>query len=195
MHKISQDLAIMTKADSWEPIGDFRESEITQRRYDAAVELRNSPVGRELRARGGTDVFDAVLAEFANRVRPPSVSPFFETLVQAARDVLVTLPAESEASAESLPAVPSPEEEQSRKDTLAAQDAARDQRFKCLTKFAHMVNAAIEFGGVKCLKPIVGVVTLKFAQDGKEYKYEYSGIKLDEFRNEFEEACAKGLIR
>src|ERR1700677_2231167 len=154
MHKISQDLAIMTKADSWEPTGDFTESEITQRRYDAAVELRNSPVGRELRARGGTNVFDAVLAEFANRVRPPSVSPFFETLVQAARDVLVTLPAESEASAESLPAVPSPEEEQSRKDTLAAQDAARDQRFKYLTKFAHKVNAAIEFGGVKCLKPI-----------------------------------------
>ena len=193
MHKISQDLAIMTKADSWEPIGDFRESEITQRRYDAAVELRNSPVGRELRARGGTDVFDAVLAEFANRVRPPSVSPFFETLVQAARDVLVTLPAET--SPESLPAAPSPEEEQRRKDTLAAQDAARDQRFKYLTKLAHVVNAAIEFGGVKCLKPIVGVVTLKFAQDGKEYKYEYSGIKLDEFRNEFEEACAKGLIR
>src|SRR6202522_289497 len=141
MHKISQDLAIMTKADSWEPIGDFTESEITQRRYDAAVELRNSPVGRELRARGGTNVFDAVLAEFANRVRPPSVSPFFETLVQAARDVLVTLPAET--SPESLPAAPSPEEEQRRKDTLAAQDAARDQRFKYLTKFAHVVNAAI----------------------------------------------------
>jgi len=193
VHKISQDLAIMTKADSWEPIGDFRESEITQRRYDAAVELRNSPVGRELRARGGTDVFDAVLAEFANRVRPPSVSPFFETLVQAARDVLVTLPAET--SPESLPAAPSPEEEQRRKDTLAAQDAARDQRFKYLTKLAHVVNAAIEFGGVKCLKPIAGVVTLKFAQDGKEYRYEYSGEKLDEFRKEFEEACAKGLIR
>jgi len=193
VHKISQDLAIMTKADSWEPIGDFTESEITQRRYDAAVELRNSPVGRELRARGGTDVFDAVLAEFANRVRPPSVSPFFETLVQAARDVLVTLPAET--SPESLPAAPSPEEEQRRKDTLAAQDAARDQRFKYLTKFAHVVNVAIEFGGVKCLKPIAGVVTLKFAQDGKEYRYEYSGEKLDEFRKEFEEACAKGLIR
>jgi len=103
MHEISQKLCYMTKPDSWESVGDFTESEITQLRFEAASELRNSSLGQQLLARGGPYIFDDVLTEFATRVQPPSVSPFYESLVQAARDVFLTLP-----EAEFVPSQPLP---------------------------------------------------------------------------------------
>ncbi len=207
MHKISQDLAIMTKPDSWEPIGDFKESEITQLRFDAANELRHSTLGQQLFARGGPYVFDEVLSDFGARVKPPSISPFVETLIQTARDILVTLPVENSSEVEPDT---QPEEEQRRKNALAAQDAKRDERTKHLRKFAHVVNAALAYEGPKCLKPRDGFIRLKFEENGKpyEYKYKYGNAngkrdlagnlftspEYDEFMRNFEEACAKGLI-
>jgi hypothetical protein len=116
MHEISQKLAYMTKPDSWQPIGDFTEGDLTKLRFDAANELRNSTLGQRLSARGGPYVFDEVLEEFARRVKAPSISPFVETLVQVARDILVTLPVES--SEEHLPAT-DPREEHRRTKALA----------------------------------------------------------------------------
>ena len=209
LHRISQDLACMTKPLSWEPCGDFVEADITKKRYEAAVELKNSPLGRELRTRGGADVFDTVLQEFATRVRPPTISPFFESLVQAARDVLVTLPVKDPA--ETGPVDSGPGAEERRTEALAEQDAKRDERTKHLRKFAHMVNAALAYEGPKCLKPRDGFIRLTFKENGKPYEYEYKYgngtgerdyngnlITSDEYNNfmrDFEEATAKGLIR
>jgi hypothetical protein len=208
MHEISQKLAYMTKPDSWTPIGDFTEAEITQLRFDAANELRHSTLGKELFARGGPYVFEDVLTEFATRVKPPSISPFVETLVQTAHDVLVTLPVEN--SEERVP-VTDPREEQRRTNAIAAQDAKREERSKHLRKFSHMVNAALAYEGPKCLKPRDGFIRLKFEENGKPYEYEYKYgngtgerdyngnlITSDEYNNfmrDFEEATAKGLIR
>ena len=196
LHTISQQLAYMTKPRSWEPIGDWTEAEITELRFEAANDLRQSLIGQQLYVRGGSDIFDRVLEEFGRRAHPPSVAPFYETLEQAARDVLLTLPAEADLiPAEPLPVVPTQEEIQREEDALATKRAQREDRLKYLEKFSYMANAAIEFSGVKCIKPVVGVVTLRFVQNGKEYKYEYSGSKLEQFRQDFEEACARGLIR
>ena len=156
--------------------------------------MRNSSLGQQLLARGGPYIFDVVLTEFASRVQPPSVSPFYESLVQAARDVFLTLPEAEFVPSQPLPTI-STQTEAERLSVLAAQNAKRDERLKYLTKFSHMVNSAIEFGGIKVIKPIVGVVTLRFTENGKEYKYEYQGAKLDEFRQDFEEATARGMIR
>jgi hypothetical protein len=208
MHEISQKLAYMTKPDSWTPVGDFTEAEITELRFSAASELRNSALGQQLLARGGPYVFDEVLEEFARRVKAPSISPFVETLVQVARDILVTLSTES--SKEYVPAT-DPREEQRRTNAIAAQDAKRDERTKHLRKFAHMINAALAYEGPKCLKPRDGFIRLKFEENGKPYEYEYKYgngtgerdyngnlITSDEYNNfmrDFEEATAKGLIR
>jgi hypothetical protein len=207
MHEISQKLAYMTKPNTWEPVGDFTEAELTRLRFDAANELRNSAFGQQLLARGGPYIFDDVLEEFGRRVKAPSISPFVETLVQVARDILVTLPVEN--SEEYVP-VTDPREEQRRTNALAAQDAKRDERAKHLRKFSHMVNAALAYEGPKCLKPRDGFIRLKFEENGKpyEYKYKYGNAdgkrdlagnlftspEYDEFMRNFEEACAKGLI-
>jgi hypothetical protein len=208
LHMTSQDLAVMTKPGTWEPIGDFTEADLTEVRRDAASELRNSPLGQQLFARGGSQIFDRVLDEFYKRMEPPTVAPFYETLVQAANDVLFTLPAY--IPSEPLPTAPTPEETQRGKDAQASQDASRDQRTKDLKKFAHWVNAAVAFGGVQCLKPKNGFVTLKFEENGRPYEYKYkygngsgerdangnliTGEEYNKFMADFEEATSRGLI-
>jgi hypothetical protein len=212
MHKISQELAYMTKHGTWEPRGDWTEAEITDSRREAAIELRNSTIGQQLFVRGGSDIFGRVLEEFGKRALPPSVAPFYETLEQAARDVLLTLPAEQEPEipSEPVPQAPTPVEVQRAKDAQAAKDAARDQRTKDLNKFAHMVNAAIAFGGIQCITPKNGYVVLKFEENGRphEYKYKYgdgtgardrnghlkTSKEYDKFMQDFEEATSRGLI-
>lgn len=202
----------MTKYGSWEPRGDWTDAEITESRRDAAIEFRNSTLGQQLFVRGGADIFDRVIEEFGKRAQPPSVVPFYETLEQAARDILLTLPAEPEPEipSEPVPEALSPADVQRVKDAQAARDAARDQRTSDLNSFAHIVNAAIAHGGIDCLRPKNGFIRLKFEKKGKPYEYKYkytdgsgkfdgngnllTSAQYDEFMRNFEEACARGLI-
>jgi hypothetical protein len=214
MHPISQDLAIATKPGTWEPIGDFTEEDITELRHDAANEVRHSRLGQQLFARGGAGIFDRVLEVFAERMGPPSVSPFFESFVQAANDVLVTLPPSPKIPSESLPKRQHPRFNPllcTRQDAQAAQDAVRDQRTKDLNKFKHWVNAALAYGGPSCLTPKNGYIVLKYEDNGRlhEHKIKYGNgtgdrdhngnlITSDEynaFMQDFEEATKRGLIQ
>jgi hypothetical protein len=208
LHAISQKLAFMTKPGSWSPIGDFTEQELTELRFAAASELRQSDLGKQLFTRGGADVFDRVLEEFAIRSQPPSVIPFVETLHQAARDVLVTLPIESY---EAHMSVTDPREEQRQANAFAEQAAKSEERTKHLRKFAHMVNAALAYEGPKVLKPRDGFIRLKFEENGKLYEYEYkygdgkgkrdhngnlfTSEEYNQFMRDFEEAIERGLIK
>jgi len=207
LHMISQDLVIATEPGTWTPSRNFTAADITEMRREAAIELKDSPVGQQLYARGGDEIFSKALEVFAERVQPPSVAPFYETLMEAAKDVLLMLPA---VQAESQPVLmESPSEEETER-VQAAHDDARDQRAKDLNRFAHMINAALAYGGPKCLKPSNGYVTLKFEEKGTPYTYQIkygngSGerdpngnlITSDEynkFMRDFEEATSRGLI-
>jgi hypothetical protein len=200
----------MTKAGTWQPVGDFTEQDLTDLRHEAAHNMRYSPLGEELFARGGPGIFDRVLEVFAERVQPPSVAPFFEMLVEAARDVLLTLPAAvtptTSCNIARSPNIPT----QSVPLAQAVQDAA-EQRTKDLKKFSHMVNSAIATGGIKCIKPKNGYVVLKFEEKGTPYEYKIkygngsgksdqngnliTSKEYDDFMRNFEEASARGLIQ
>jgi hypothetical protein len=209
LHTISQDLAIMTKVGTWQPVGDFTEQDLTDLRHEAAHDLRYSPLGEDLFARGGPGIFDRVLEVFAERVQPPSLAPFFEMLVEAARDVLLTLPA-AVIPTQPVPLAPTQADVQASKKAQAAQDAA-EQRTKDLNKFSHMVNSAIAFGGIQCIKPKNGYVVLKFEEKGTPYEYKIkygngsgksdqngnliTSKEYDDFMRNFEEASARGLIQ
>jgi hypothetical protein len=211
MHIVSQRLAVATKPGTWEPIGNWTEEDTYDLQKEASSELWNSPLGEALEARGGPNIRSEILENFVVRCPAPSAAPYFETLKQVMEDLLGTLPVEADVRGEPVSTGPTPEQVQYKKDAQVAQDAAREDRLKHLRKFAHMVNAAIAFGGIGCLKPKNGFICLKFEENGRPYEYKYrygngtgerdfngnliTSKEYDQFMQDFEEATSRGLIQ
>ena len=158
MHDISQQLAIGTEFGTWNPTRGYTDHDLTQLRTAAQQAMWDSPVGEELLERGGPAMLDRVRDEFGKRYvgKFPSDTPYFESLMECARDLLVELPApriEPKVAAKQkvAPAFVEPQPTPDGK----------------LVQFAHILNQEIIERGVP--KARGGYVTIH--ANGKPYRY------------------------
>lgn len=175
MNLISQNLAMAVGLDG-KPANGWSLPEVTRMYQEAFEQFEETPVGQELLRRGGTAVWDQILRECEARFEhtSPALTPFYETLEQIGKDLLVTLPPEKVVAAPKLapkakPAPPAPEPSSE------------------LKKFAYLVNDETLNRGVP--KLVAGFYTLTGA-NGARYQYPRA-----EYLALMEEAISFNLIR
>jgi hypothetical protein len=158
MHEISQQLAIGTEYGTWNPTRGYTAQDLTQLRAAAQEAMWDSPVGEELYERGGPAMLDRVRDEFGKRYEGkfPSSTPYFEVLMECAKDMLLELPAPIVAAK----ATPKP------KVAVVVEELPPEPDGK-LVQFAHMLNQEIVERGVP--KARGGYVTIQ--ANGKGYRY------------------------
>jgi hypothetical protein len=171
MHETSQELAMMVNPDTGAPEG-WSEEEILavkQRAYDA---FWQTEVGQKFQAH--PDGVARLVEVFGERFSGtnPAKTPFFETLLECAKDLLLELPA---PKPESVKPTVNVNLQIAKKPATASKD---------VTGFAHLYNHQILTGGVNSVKPKAGFVTL----DGYDFPAEKAKQLL-------EEAISFGLIR
>ena len=167
MHPISQELSYATEYGSWEPRWDRTEEELTELRRAAQRAMWDSPVGEELLERGGPAMLDRARDEFGKRYmgKFPSITPYFESLMECARDLLVELP-------------PPPPRTISIAETIETGKAAKRKAVAVvaepppapdskLVQFAYMLNQEIVERGVPRARG--GYFTIQ--ANGKGYRY------------------------
>jgi hypothetical protein len=151
MHRISQELAIVTEYGSWNPKPPATQEDIERLQAESVITIRATPEGARLEAAGLLPRLLEVFAEhYASSV--PSKIPFFEELQLVARDLELEIP-----NAKPVPAVPVESKEEIYRKIEAANNAKKDEidlskRKERARDFADAVNRQIHVDGVRSVK-------------------------------------------
>jgi hypothetical protein len=149
-----------------------------------------SPIGRELVARGGPNILDRCLQVFNERYpnADPSEFDFFSALEEIGRDLLILeVPEPVQPRAVQAPPPVKAEltpEQKAKIDEARKKQEGRDSKAR---QFAYMVTAQINRDGVSSLKSRGGIVTV--VANGTPYQYPYK-----EFESLWADAARLGLL-
>ena|SRR5579862_9988997 len=148
-----------------------------------------SPIGRELVARGGPNILDRVLQVFSERYpnAQPNEIDFFSALEDCGRDLLRLEVPEPVATVVKAPppAKKGPTaDEKAKAEEAKKKQQARDSKVR---KFAFMVQAQLERDGYESLRSRAGFVTV--VADGTPYRYPYK-----EFESLWADAARLGVL-